>query len=110
MTSKDTFYGLVSQMRAKQKEYFKTRNANTLHESMKLETEVDKALIQYEEDKKGRSLFEDQPMTHAEEQRQSTDEELVQIIGKLMDNAAACPECHRKTGIERLRLWMSQRA
>ena len=45
--------------------------------------------------------------TNADEIRSATDEQLVEIIGRLMGNAAACPDCFRKNGIERLRLWLS---
>ena len=106
----DHLVSLVSQMRLKQKEFLKTRDANVLRESKALESKVDKEVEEYVEEQRGRSLFEDQPMNHAEEIRQSSDEELVQIIGKLQDIAAACPECHKKTGVERLRLWLSQKA
>lgn len=38
------FQNLVEQMRHEQKEYFRTRSAQSLEESKRLEKEVDKAL------------------------------------------------------------------
>lgn len=49
-------------------------------------------------------------ITHADAIRHMTDEELVSEISRLQDIAAACPSCHQKTGVERLRLYLSTRA
>ena len=49
-------------------------------------------------------------ITNADAIRHMTDEELVAEISRLQDIAAACPDCHRKTGVERLRLYLSSRA
>ena len=49
-------------------------------------------------------------ITNADAIRHMTDEELVAEISRLQDIAAACPDCHRKTGVERLRLYLSTRA
>ena len=57
MTNTDEFYNLVESMRTAQKRYFKTRDANYLEESRKLEKAVDKALAEHEEAKRGESLF-----------------------------------------------------
>lgn len=56
--SENEFYELVARMRAKQKEYFRTKDLNALNESKRLEREVDKALLEHEEDLKGGRLFE----------------------------------------------------
>jgi len=48
--------------------------------------------------------------TNADAIRHMTDEELVAEISRLQDIAAACPDCHRKAGVERLRLYLSTRA
>lgn len=56
--SKEDFYLLVNQMREKQKEFFKTRNANVLVESKELEKQVDKELQEYFDLKFGNKLFE----------------------------------------------------
>ena len=53
----DDFYELVKQMRETQKLYFKTRDANVLNESRRLEKEVDKAIKEHDEDKFGGKLF-----------------------------------------------------
>ena len=53
----EEFFKLVSDMRTSQKEYFKTRDANVLNESKRLEKLVDKALQEHEEDKFGGRLF-----------------------------------------------------
>lgn len=45
-----TFVNLVRSMRAKQKEYFKTRDWNVLHDSMRFEGLVDKAIESYDEE------------------------------------------------------------
>ena len=55
-----------------------------------------------------REIGED--ITNADLIRKMTDEELVAEISRLQDIAAACPDCHRKTGVERLRLYLSSRA
>ena len=51
------FAEIVERMRSLQKQYFKTRDANVLRESKTAEREVDKALLDIEEEKKGLSLF-----------------------------------------------------
>lgn len=51
----DDFIKLVKEMRETQKRYFKTRNAEVLAESKRLEREVDKKI---EEAEKGIPLFE----------------------------------------------------
>ena len=56
--SENEFYELVARMRAKQKEYFRTKDLNALNESKRLEREVDKALKEHEEDMMGGRLFE----------------------------------------------------
>ena len=43
-----TFFGLVARMRAKQKEYFKTRTSASLTESKKLEKAVDDEIVRVE--------------------------------------------------------------
>ena len=48
MTTKELLT-LVAKMRAKQREYFRTRAGDVLSESKKLEHEVDKALREYED-------------------------------------------------------------
>ena len=55
--SEDEFYALVAEMRAKQNEYFRTRDANVLNECRKLERQVDRAIADREERKKGGFLF-----------------------------------------------------
>lgn len=55
--NRDEFYELVGEMRAKQKEYFKTRDANILQESKELERKVDKELSDFEDLKYGGKLF-----------------------------------------------------
>ena len=45
-------------------------------------------------------------MTNADKIRQMTNEELLEEIYKLMDNAAACPDCFHKTGKQRLRIYL----
>ena len=49
-------------------------------------------------------------MTNADRIRQMTDEELCEEIFRLMDNAVACPECFKKSGKERLKLYLKTRA
>ena len=56
MTTED-FYKLVEDMRATQKKYFRTRDANVLNKCKELETAVDKAIAEYEEEKQGGTLF-----------------------------------------------------
>lgn len=56
--SKEEFYNLVAQMRSKQQEYFKTRNANVLIESKELEKKVDREIQDYYESKNGGKLFD----------------------------------------------------
>ena len=51
------FYNIVAEMRAKQKEFFRTRDANALNESKRLERLVDKAILDHEEDLQGAMLF-----------------------------------------------------
>lgn len=53
----EEFYNLVAEMRAKQKEYFRTRDANVLNEAKDLEKRVDKAIRDHEEEKLGGKLF-----------------------------------------------------
>jgi len=53
----EEFYDLVSRMRSAQKEYFRTRDANVLNESKRLEKEVDNAIKEHEEDKLGGRLW-----------------------------------------------------
>lgn len=48
-------------------------------------------------------------MTHAEELRKMTDEELLNELLRLMENAVACPTCFRNHGKERLKLWLETR-
>lgn len=48
--------------------------------------------------------------TNADKLRQMTDGQLLEEIYRLMDNAVACPECFRKSGKERLELWLKMRA
>jgi hypothetical protein len=45
-------------------------------------------------------------MTHAEELRKMTDEQLLEAIYQLCANAATCPTCFFKNGKERLELWL----
>ena len=45
-----TFVNLVRNMRNSQKEYFKTRDWNVLHDSKENEKLVDKAIAQYDEE------------------------------------------------------------
>ena len=55
----DEFCELVKQMREAQKRYFRTRDANDLNESKRLEREVDKAIKDYVESKLGGLLFDE---------------------------------------------------
>ena len=48
--------------------------------------------------------------TNADAIRQMTDEEMIVEISRLQDIAAACPSCHQKHGVERLRLYLTARA
>ena len=54
--------------------------------------------------------WEERIYTNADALRHMTDEELHAEILRLQDIAAACPDCHRKTGAERLRTYLSMRA
>ena len=47
-------------------------------------------------------------MTNADRIRHMTDEELVEEIYKLQGNAAACPDCFRRNGKERLEYYLSR--
>ena len=49
-----TFVNLVRGMRAKQKEFYKTRDWNVLHDSKNMEGLVDKAIEQYDEEQAGK--------------------------------------------------------
>ncbi len=51
------FFVLVTEMRTTQKDYFRTRDANTLNKARDLERKVDKAIKNIEELRQGRSLF-----------------------------------------------------
>lgn len=53
--------------------------------------------------------WKEKVFTHADAIRKMTDEQLHAEILRLQDIAAACPECHRKTGAERLRMYLSTR-
>lgn len=53
----DDFYELVKRMRKAQKDYFRTRESVPLEDSKRLEREVDKAILEHEEDKLGGKLF-----------------------------------------------------
>ena len=44
--------------------------------------------------------------TNADRVRHMTDEELLETIYQHMGNAAACPDCFRKNGKERLQMWL----
>ena len=46
-------------------------------------------------------------MTNADRVRKMTDEELEELIYQFMGNAAACPDCFRKNGKERLQMWLA---
>lgn len=59
MTAKD-FFDLVTRMRDKQKEYFRTRSASVLKESKQLEKQVDEEIKRVSEimrDRKEPKLF-----------------------------------------------------
>ena len=45
-------------------------------------------------------------MTHAEELRKMTEEQLLEAIYQLCANAATCPTCFFKNGKERLEMWL----
>ena len=45
--------------------------------------------------------------TNADRLRSASDEEIFKIIYRLMDQAAACPECFKRTGKQRLKIWLS---
>lgn len=51
------FLELVQEMRKKQKEFFRTRDANVLNESKELEKQVDGKIESLQEDRLGGSLF-----------------------------------------------------
>ena len=51
MSSDDPFVRLVSEMRAAQREYFRTRSASTLNVSKWLERRVDQAIRDMHEDR-----------------------------------------------------------
>lgn len=56
------FFDLVARMRAKQKEYFKTRNSKSLAESKRLEKAVDDEIHRVEgivDSKRNPNLFND---------------------------------------------------
>lgn len=53
----DEFRSLVADMRAAQKEYFRTRSSESLSQSKRLESEVDKALLRLQRGE-GRTLFD----------------------------------------------------
>lgn len=53
----DDFYELVKRMRKAQKDYFRTRESAPLEDSKRLEREVDKAILEHEDDKLGGKLF-----------------------------------------------------
>ena len=44
--------------------------------------------------------------TNADRVRHMSDEELLETIYQHMGNAAACPDCFRKNGKERLQMWL----
>lgn len=46
-------------------------------------------------------------MTNAERIRQMSDEELLETIYRLQENAVSCPVCLRNKGRERLKIWLS---
>ena len=48
--------------------------------------------------------------TNADAIRDMDDEQLLTEISRLQDIAAACPSCHKKHGVERLRLYLTTRA
>ncbi len=45
-------------------------------------------------------------MTNADRIRQMTNEELLEEIYRLQGNAVACPDCYRKNGKQRLRIYL----
>lgn len=51
------FLEKVQEMRKKQKEYFRTRDANVLNESKNLERQVDKMAEELQSRRKGEMLF-----------------------------------------------------
>lgn len=51
------FLEKTQEMRSKQKEYFRTHDANVLQESKQLEREVDKMAQDLQEDRRGMNLF-----------------------------------------------------
>jgi len=54
--------------------------------------------------------MESSKRTNADKIRSMTDEELLEEIYRLEDNAVACPECFRKSGKERLKLYLESKA
>ncbi|MCD8206478.1 MAG: hypothetical protein LUD72_00920 [Bacteroidales bacterium] len=59
MNDYDELASLVREMRAKQKEYFKTRDTNVLREAKALEAKVDKVVFPpVEEDRRQLNLFD----------------------------------------------------
>jgi len=52
-----TFLEKTQEMRNKQKEYFRTKDANVLNESKKLEREVDKMADELQSRRRGEMLF-----------------------------------------------------
>lgn len=52
-----TFLEKTQEMRNKQKEYFRTHDANVLNESKKLEREVDKMADELQSRRRGELLF-----------------------------------------------------
>lgn len=52
-----TFLEKTQEMRNKQKEYFRTHDANVLNESKKLEREVDKMADELQSRRRGEMLF-----------------------------------------------------
>ena len=47
--------------------------------------------------------------TNADRIRSMNDQELFEILYKLQDQAAACPDCFKRTGKTRLKIWLSLR-
>lgn len=46
-------------------------------------------------------------MTNADRIRQMSDNELLDTLYRLQENALACPVCQRNKGRDRLRIWLS---
>lgn len=51
--------------------------------------------------------FEDRPRTNMDRVREMEDEELIRTFLNFMGNAAACPDCFRRNGEDRVRWWMA---